>query len=71
MYSWVHFPDSLQSLIKKIPCHHYCKPRAFKDTTYKLGFMISAIRLFRSSPTINNEAYINWVDMVEKKKEQI
>lgn len=47
------------------------KPRAFDDTNYELGFMSSPLRVFRSSPTINNEAYINWLDIVEKKKEQI
>lgn len=65
------FPRFFAKPGKKYPCHHHCKPRAFKDTTYKLGFMISPLCLFRSSPTINNEAYINWLDMVDNKKEQI
>lgn len=33
--------------------------------------MSSSLHVFRSSPTINIETYINWLDIVEKKKEQI
>lgn len=64
-------PTKPNKLAKKIFCYRWCKPSVFEDKPYELGFMISPLRMFRSSPTINNEAYINWSNKVEKKKEQI
>lgn len=46
-------------LKKFFPCLCCCKPRA-SDTIYELSFMDSPHYVLRSSPTINNEAYINW-----------
>lgn len=55
---------------KFFPCYHCCKPRVFEDTIYELGFMSSLQRVFRSAHTTKYDAYINWLNKVEKKKEQ-
>ena len=49
-------PDKLKKIF---PCLCRCKPHAFEDTTYELGFMSSPLRAFHFTPIINNEAYIN------------
>lgn len=53
------------------PCLPYCKPRAFKDKSFELGFMDQPHRIFRSYTSTNIEAYLNWLNIVENKKGKI
>lgn len=58
-------PNKLKDIFLCLPL---CKPHAFGDKSFELGFMEQPNNVFRSSPSTNNEIYINWLNIVEKKK---
>lgn len=60
-------PDRLK---KFFPCLPSRKPRIFEDKSFELGFIEQPNHIFCSSPSTNSESYINWINIVDKKKER-
>src|ERR1044072_4859023 len=50
------------------PIYEHSTPRVFIQREFDLGFLMPYFRPFRSSPPINTNRYIQWMDRIEAVK---
>jgi hypothetical protein len=58
--------NTTNELLDIFPCFKTCEPRIFDITPYNFNFIKPPYKVFRSAPYVENEAYIDWLDRVEK-----